>query len=1813
MARALSWRDSDVVSGQLRTRPGGFRGRNPGNARRTEQRQGRSTRSSGTSREKQGGLAPDTPDKVIDELDLPDEIKNALKKGWRPKKQEGFWAQMGGAAKDALGRTFDAIDTPRAFLTALGSEAGEEAAFWLNDDKTDARMRAKGINGFSWRDVAEQTWGNQSFTEQTEADQTRFFKDRGVTYDPGTGRTSGGNWQTVGLQIAGDIASDPLSYVGGAGALDDPQKVARRLTSEGVTELGEEGAKEAAARVLRQRTASALTDRELAAIGEKGGLYFRTPGTGAVGRRVGVPFTRLKLDRLIEKAGVPTETQFISRSGKLGRAGTGANLAARKPLNWALNSRAGRTLTKAGVAGGLPLLRAQLRSGDPEKATEALWTITGSTEARGVAKALDEQWRGQAAKLLRDGKKAGVSRNDMQLALSGDAEALVRVEAKAPGLAQRSTDFFEDMRVQANRAVGDNVIARRENYMPRMLNPEFRDEILGGGRQGTKSVESVAKRRKYGTGVGDADELLGHKIIDQAEHPKGWSEERQIDEILRTEGVAKDGKGWYNLDAEEAWPTYIGVLSKQVEREYTAKFLKDRGIGSDLFREVVTDESRKAVARKMQAEKGLRAAEARARKAKRAVDEAARDIDPAVSEVERLSNQQGDLLEAADAIDEYGQTVEEARNVQMQALDEYRATVSGEREVLSSERAAAKLKLDESTRIVGELNDRMRRLLDYRDELQLKQARAWERAGERISAAETRANVKEIDAVRDEIAAIDNMLDDLMGDETELDEASQAVGARLEEVLSEGSDDMEAVRRQLDDEMDMILRRQDQIDEGREYLKNGRQEASDRLLGLQQAAAENGQDALAEQYVRLQQNLPVPVGELPALQHGGTLPEGRLQPAGASGENLFGPGLYTTDRPNIAEAYAEGKNSGRVSDIAVQQPYVRAVDFDAPPPPDVFSTFQQFAAENGIDVPLVPAERASKTYATINQALGPDADLALRDLNQRINALGYDAITHEGGHRAGIGDEFHRVYIWLDPTRVVANSTEGLVPSHGGGWTFTPKQAATQGLTGDGAASFDQFLGPQVTDVTSLDDGTLQFQWRADNPKVYTPDDSALAEGLTEALRQGLIDPDEVTGTLERVFGERADAAVEVFGYMGRSGQYNLKGLAEVFDTTPGDVVAALENGLTPSQKQLAAEALSDRLVARGHDGVLVPNGDSWTAIALDPATLKRDDGTAMLNSFWEKQQELMTLMGVSPKVEAKLDMADSAIERLGPDIRSASTQAQRNRQRLQQIESELSNFDQEVNSGAETLIAEEAALRQKVEGIRADVMAIEDQAMALDPMIEAKRQQVALLEANYLQAEADQLAAGKKLERWEDVYARLRNAKLETTVVKSALQDGYRRFGLKSMLPDEIVEALTASGRMAEPDALRGVLRVHDRVLAQLKGYMVLSPGFHWRNTFGIVFNNWLARMPEEYYDIYTRASIADGRGGLDQFAASRGNPMIADAYREARRVGVLTGGQTTGELEARVGKRLTLRPWSQDFVPLRASRAAGETIEDWGRGSLFMYEYVRNGGDTTEALQRVMKFHFDYDDLSPLERSVFRRIIPFYTWTRRSVPLMLEMIAREPAKMGRYFTVKRGVESMSEEEGVVPSYYADNYAIRLPYMSGDAQMYAMPDLPFMGLADVTDPGQLAGQVSPFIKTPYEYNAGKQVWKGIPLSSDYEPMPGAWRAIPGLERALRAIGKVEDSADGDPMMRERDSYFVGQLIPQMAQARRLFPSEDKYEDRRMSSWLSWGLGTGVRTNTESEQVSEMYSRYFTLKDEIDSLVSRGYEEDEAARKAFAA
>ena len=482
--------------------------------------------------------------------------------------------------------------------------------------------------------------------------------------------------------------------------------------------------------------------------------------------------------------------------------------------------------------------------------------------------------------------------------------------------------------------------------------------------------------------------------------------------------------------------------------------------------------------------------------------------------------------------------------------------------------------------------------------------------------------------------------------------------------------------------------------------------------------------------------------------------------------------------------------------------------------------------------------------------------------------------------------------------------------------------------------------------------------------------------------------------------------------------------------------------------------------------------------------------------------------------------------------------------------------------------------------------------------------------------------------------------------VLDTVFRSTFKPIGATLQGPEAIVESMLAAETWAARGGAAGFFNKYDKLHNLLRAYMIAKPGFHGRNFMSAVFMNHLAGINWSSYRGFMRAywkfqeeealrlGLTDRAKRMRKVMRSRFanpeniNPDHVEYIRQLSESGSLgaAGGQVATEYVDTgsklgglgtvtiKGKKINLidaiNPMSTRNAPLRLSRNFGMATETFVRGSLG-FDTLLKGGTVDDAFDGIMKFHFDYDDLSSFERNVVKRVIPFYTWTRKNMPLMMEMFARKPQVFNRYMSLKKEVESTTEgPPDIYPRWMQRQGAIQLPFKYEGEDMFILPDMPFKAPLELLDPtlvlddtsvvdriqialGTFGTQLTPLVKAPYEWKAKQNLWKDYNFDGGYEVVPRAYTLIPGLMPLLSLADVTAKNEEGDWAMRDYELHSMAQLMPTFTDLRRLFPDEERYQERTLSTWMSFVFGIGLRTNTKYEQEMELISRGYEMRDEI--------------------
>lgn len=700
-----------------------------------------------------------------------------------------------------------------------------------------------------------------------------------------------------------------------------------------------------------------------------------------------------------------------------------------------------------------------------------------------------------------------------------------------------------------------------------------------------------------------------------------------------------------------------------------------------------------------------------------------------------------------------------------------------------------------------------------------------------------------------------------------------------------------------------------------------------------------------------------------------------------------------------------------------------------------------------------------------------------------------------------------------------------------------------------------------------------------------------------------------------------------------------------------------------------SAAALKGQLKAQGFDAVAYPyrRDAGWAVIVMEPEKVRfngyegprtrrtidvegpggtfkaRVDGRKG-TAFDVFDQQQANLKRIADRHDTLMALIDDARVKVGNridlatvDWKDAAANAQRANSELQIVTADLQarasaklgnldDADRELLRLHEVSARKAQIVENRFNQLEAELTAAED-----NLAISMEAREAARAEMGVLQVEADHAAAVARAARskhaWmsaEQMQSALRTQAAQTEIQRVML-DGMKQLGMNTQAPDHIVDAIVAATKIRDPKEVGMFLKAFDYVTSMFKSWAIMSPGFHARNYMGGVFNNFLAGVDLTSYKAFRKAdrafkaALESGATREEAYAAvsRKVGSTVGDAYKVAESsyafgmpgqvgsTGVEAGiGDSTGSAW-RAMRQKGKRGFLIDNAATRLNLHASEYVERQLRGTLALDQALK-GATRDEILESVYKFHFNYDELSATERGAFKRLMPFYTWTRKNLPLQIEMLFTKPQYFADLGHFKNEMEALTPPEGLTPSWFGGTFSIRMPFMNpAGERMYLMPQLPPVDLLRLQNPREFLGQLNPIVKAPIEMMTGSRLYNGVPFKEGKVEVPQAWNSL-GVGPLLEMLHLAERGKDGQLMTKDQTLYALEGFIPSLGKARRLFPSdsqesEKKYSNRVALSWLNIVFGLGMTANTESDKSGELYRRSKSVDSINKTLNTLGY------------
>jgi len=225
-----------------------------------------------------------------------------------------------------------------------------------------------------------------------------------------------------------------------------------------------------------------------------------------------------------------------------------------------------------------------------------------------------------------------------------------------------------------------------------------------------------------------------------------------------------------------------------------------------------------------------------------------------------------------------------------------------------------------------------------------------------------------------------------------------------------------------------------------------------------------------------------------------------------------------------------------------------------------------------------------------------------------------------------------------------------------------------------------------------------------------------------------------------------------------------------------------------------------------------------------------------------------------------------------------------------------------------------------------------------------------------------------------------------------------------------------------------------------------------------------------------------------------------------------------------------------------LKLNRGLAAITENQARWTLWL-DRMEKGSTPYEAVLEVKKWHFDYADLTQIEKRLFRVMMPFYAWTRFNVPRQIMAMIENPGRYSRIPKAKNAIESLSADwEGIErPDYFDEVQAVQTTLIDADRPVFAQLDLPVMDLNKL-GPSRVWSQMNP-LASAFSGQLPKQGYSWF-MEAPIERFPGEYSDVLPIGKKeeellttfLPPLGKVTRGIRA-AKRGELPEYLIGELI----------------------------------------------------------------------------
>jgi hypothetical protein len=323
--------------------------------------------------------------------------------------------------------------------------------------------------------------------------------------------------------------------------------------------------------------------------------------------------------------------------------------------------------------------------------------------------------------------------------------------------------------------------------------------------------------------------------------------------------------------------------------------------------------------------------------------------------------------------------------------------------------------------------------------------------------------------------------------------------------------------------------------------------------------------------------------------------------------------------------------------------------------------------------------------------------------------------------------------------------------------------------------------------------------------------------------------------------------------------------------------------------------------------------------------------------------------------------------------------------------------------------------------------------------------------------------------------------------------------------------------------------------------------------------------------------------------FTDSTGMPWTVGELRQVmKEKGIAFRADITGSLDT--ADNTPSDAFSKLLFPTKFSKTAGKAnvfakgrevgraIEEQGRILSFVAN-LKNTGDVMLAANRTKMFLFDYQNLTAFERNYLKRLLPFYTFTRKNLELQYRALTQTPGYVAAEVKGLQnlgdaisGGEMSEEEKNALPSWIKTGINFLVKRNGETVNILGSLGTPLEAPFAQFQPNVLLGSISPVLRLPVEQMSGYSFFQGKALSdvTNASAFKRAPKVIQDFIGYTEVTGKRSDGSKFSHAvaLRPERMNFVLQLPP----TSRVLSAMRQMENQDLDTQLKvWQQLTGIR------------------------------------------